>query len=201
MFFGLIGNKNKKLKTLSRIGLTRQGAFLDILKVVSPAKKPVYIFYFFEESKDYLKSLLTTEYFSFKDISSEPATSDSDVYFINARNFNPHAYKFTSVKLLYCLDHFPLASVHLKFIQSLEEMSSPAELIIYGGLDEPILQKFGGEKIQQLMQRMGIGESEMIEHEMISAAIANAQKKIEEKVKVESKANNALEWFRLNFNQ
>ena len=198
--FSFFRKKKKKLINLSRIGLTRKSAFLDILNEISPAKKPVYVFYFFEESKDFLKGLLTTEYFSFKDINSEPAKSDADVYFINAKTFHPNLFKFSNRNIIYCLDHYPLASVFQKFIAGIEEVKDLPQLVIYGGLDEPILQKFGGEKIQQLMIKMGITESEMIEHEMISSAIANAQKKIEEKVITEANSNSSVEWFKLNYN-
>ncbi len=197
--FGLFGKKKKQVKTISRIGLTRQDGFLHLLKEISPAKKPIFVFYYFEESKDFLKGLLTTEYFSFKDTSSEPSQSDSDVYFINARTFNPLSFKFNNVKTVYCLDHYPLYSVFTNLASGLSQMESLPELIIYGGIDEPILNLFGGEKIGQLMKTLGIRDSEMVEHEIISTSIGNAQKKIEKKVLAESKANSAVEWFKLNY--
>ena len=199
--FGFFKKKQKTAKALSRIALTRQAAFLDLIKEVSEVKKPIYVFYFFEESKNYLKGLLTTEYLSFKDTTSEPTPPDADIYFINARTFSPHSFKFTKTKIVYCLDHYPLHSVFSNLSLALGEMSVPPELIIYGGLDEPILNRFGGERITQFMQKMGIQESEMIEHEMINNAIESAQKKIEAKVTVESKSHSASEWFTLNYNQ
>ncbi len=199
--FGFFKKKNKTVKPLSRFALTRQAAFLDLVKEVSEIKKPIYVFYFFEESKNYLKGLLTTEYLSFKDIANEPSSYDCDIYFINARTFAPHLFKFTTSKMVYCLDHFPLHSVFSGLGLGLAEMATPPELIIYGGLDEPIFNRFGGERLQQLMQKLGISDSEMIEHAMISAAIESAQKKIEAKVIVESKAASASDWFTLNYNQ
>jgi hypothetical protein len=198
--FGLFRNKKKKMKTGSRIALTQYGAFTDLVKELSSAKKPVYIFYFFEESRNFLKDMLSKEYLSFNEVSTEAMNSGTDVYFIKAHTFNPSLFKFNNVKTVYCLDHYPLYSVFSKLVSSLEEMTSPPELITYGGLDEPLLLAFGGEKVQELMKGMGLGESEIVEHNMIISSIESAQKKIEEKVTLESKAHSPSEWFRLNYN-
>jgi len=198
--FGFFGNKRKKVKVISRFALTRQGAFIDLIKQLSSSKKPVYILYFFDESRDFLKKHLSAEYISFKEVNSEPSTIDSDIYFINANTFNPGLFKLNT-KMLYCLDHYPLYSVFFNLILNIGKFELPPELIVYGGMDEPILNAFGGERIRDLMYKMGLKESEIIEHNMISGAIEDAQKKIEAKVTMDSKANSSSEWFKLNYNQ
>lgn len=197
--FGFFKSKNKEIKSNSRFALTRQGAYEDLIKQISPAKKPVFVFYYFEESKNYLKELLSKEYFSVQEITNHSGASGSDVCFINARTFNPLFFKFANIKTLYCIDHYPMHSVFSNLLIGLGEIDPAAELITYGGLDEPILDMFGGERIRELMQKMGLNQSEIIEHAMISGAMENAQKKIEAKVTVESKANSASEWFKLNY--
>jgi len=49
----------------------------------------------------------------------------------------------------------------------------------YMSLDDDLLRIFGSDKLAGLMQKMGMEEGEPIEHNMISKAIENAQKKVE----------------------
>ncbi len=49
----------------------------------------------------------------------------------------------------------------------------------YLSLEDDLLRVFGGERISGLMERMGMGEEDEIEHPWLSRAIANAQKKVE----------------------
>ncbi len=49
----------------------------------------------------------------------------------------------------------------------------------YLSLEDELLRIFGGERIHAIMDKMGIGEGEPIEHKLISKAIENAQAKVE----------------------
>ncbi len=49
----------------------------------------------------------------------------------------------------------------------------------YLSLEDDLLRIFGADRIQGLMERMGMEEGEPIEHRMITRAIANAQSKVE----------------------
>jgi preprotein translocase subunit SecA len=44
------------------------------------------------------------------------------------------------------------------------------------------------------MQKLGMKEDEIIEHKMVSQSIANAQKKIEERMIVEQSVRSQSEW-------
>jgi preprotein translocase subunit SecA len=68
------------------------------------------------------------------------------------------------------------------------------EAIILTSLDEPLLKIFGGEKLIDIMQKLGMKEDEIIEHKMVSQSIANAQKKIEERMIVEQSVRSQSEW-------
>jgi preprotein translocase subunit SecA len=46
-------------------------------------------------------------------------------------------------------------------------------------LEDDLLRIFGAERIQKIMERLGMEEGEPIEHRWINAAIENAQKKVE----------------------
>lgn len=55
----------------------------------------------------------------------------------------------------------------------------PGESVFYISLEDDLMRIFGSEKIQGLMDRLGLEEDEAIDHKMVSKAIENAQKKVE----------------------
>ena len=54
-----------------------------------------------------------------------------------------------------------------------------AETCFFLSLEDDILRLFGGERIQGLMDRMGVDEDTPIDAKMLSGAIENAQKRVE----------------------
>ena len=55
----------------------------------------------------------------------------------------------------------------------------PGETCFFLSLEDDILRLFGGERIQALMERMGVDEDTPIDAKMLSGAIENAQKRVE----------------------
>lgn len=55
----------------------------------------------------------------------------------------------------------------------------PGSSRFYLALEDDLLRIFGGERITGIMERLGMEEGEPIEHNMISRAIENAQRKVE----------------------
>lgn len=53
------------------------------------------------------------------------------------------------------------------------------ESAFYISLEDDLMRIFGSEKIQGIMERLGLEEDEAIDHKMVSKAIENAQKKVE----------------------
>jgi hypothetical protein len=75
------------------------------------------------------------------------------------------------------IEHYPLHKKELKLV-----MHWPRKKIrVLNALDEPWLAHFGGEKIIAMAKQLGMGDNEMLQHPMISKAIANAQEKIAKK--------------------
>ena len=56
----------------------------------------------------------------------------------------------------------------------------PGSSRFYLALEDDLLRLFGSERIQGVMEKLGMEEGESIEHPMLTKAIANAQKKVEE---------------------
>ncbi|MGM0453076.1 MAG: preprotein translocase subunit SecA, partial [Thermodesulfobacteriota bacterium] len=55
----------------------------------------------------------------------------------------------------------------------------PGSSRFYLSLEDDLLRIFGGERISNIMNKLGMGEGEPIEHKMISRSIENAQNKVE----------------------
>lgn len=105
-------------------------------------------------------------------------------------------YSTNNANLVF-VEHYPL-------IEKEQELFSKLNLptiIILTALDEPLMQVFGGERIVELMKKLGINEDEMIEHNMISSSIIKAQKKLAENITIENSANSQHDWFAKNYHK
>ncbi len=56
----------------------------------------------------------------------------------------------------------------------------PGSSQFYVSLEDDLMRLFGSERISGIMDRLGLHEGEMIQHQMISKSIERAQKKVEE---------------------
>jgi len=68
----------------------------------------------------------------------------------------------------------------------------------FTALDEPLMQQFGAQSIIELMKKMGLKEDEAISHSMVTASVANAQRKIAKKVTSQINARSQEEWMQIN---
>lgn len=94
---------------------------------------------------------------------------------------------------IFC-EHHPLRKTEQDLFLSLMFK----EVTIYSSLDEPLFQKFGGEKVAELMKKLGVAGNS-ISHSWVSASIRRAQEKIAEKVSIEQRTRSSQEeWFSLN---
>src|SRR5258706_15546973 len=55
----------------------------------------------------------------------------------------------------------------------------PGSSLFYLSLEDDLLRIFGSERIQRIMERLGMEEGEPIEHKLVTRAIATAQKRVE----------------------
>ncbi len=55
----------------------------------------------------------------------------------------------------------------------------PGESRFFISMEDDLMRLFGSDKTKEMVERMGIGEDEPIEHSMLSKAIESAQKKVE----------------------
>lgn len=96
---------------------------------------------------------------------------------------------------LVMLEHYPLAEKENEFWSSF----SAKKIRVLSALDEPLFKQFGGDKVVDMMKKLGMDENESISHALISSAIKNAQEKIAKKIGIEQPARSATEWLERNF--
>jgi hypothetical protein len=53
---------------------------------------------------------------------------------------------------------------------------------VFSSLDDPLMHRFGGERLQHLMTQLGLSADEHIEHPMLTKALANASKSLEQRL-------------------
>ncbi len=91
-------------------------------------------------------------------------------------------------------EHYPLAEKENELYLRLDVK----DVRVWSALDEPLFNRFGGEKIMQLMKQLGMKDDEPVENKMISNAIRNAQQKIASKIKFEQSARSQRDWLTKN---
>lgn len=95
-------------------------------------------------------------------------------------------------KNLVLLEHYPLPEKEFPLLSS----AAPRSIIVVSSLDEPLFRYFGGNRLQELMGKMGFAPGETIEHQMINASIKRAQEKLSTKITLDFSARSQEEWFR-----
>lgn len=105
----------------------------------------------------------------------------------------------SSLRVLF-VEHFASLATETAALAVLEEASAvtPLHVRFFVGLDEPLMQAFNGARIVALMQQLGLGPEEAIEHPFVDRAIANAQRKLARHTVSFQPADSDAEWFRLN---
>ncbi len=111
---------------------------------------------------------------------------------VEAKTFSNAKYGNNTIVFL---EHYPLRAKEEELVKNCQQEN----FIFFNSLTEPIFQYFGGDRIIDLMQRMGGKADEKIEHTMIDKSLLKAQEKIAEKVPFETNTSSSQqEWMLVN---
>jgi len=83
-------------------------------------------------------------------------------------------------------------------VEIAERLSCKPQICLHASLDDPLMKYFGSDQIVTLFKRLGMDESEAISHPFVTAAIQNAQEKIEAQVQRDVATESMEDWFRFN---
>lgn len=99
-------------------------------------------------------------------------------------------------------ERHPLPAFHRALLQRLKTLAPTVTPTCFAALDDPLMRTFGGERMTELMKQLGLQPDEPIEHPLISKALANAAKKLEQRlgpaVSRLAPAASMAEWFQKN---
>ncbi len=96
-------------------------------------------------------------------------------------------------KLIF-LEHHPLQKKEAEVFEKLHLQNAE----VWSSLDDPLLRRFGSDRLVEMMTKLGMKEEEIISHRLISRSILKAQQKIERSVTMEQSARDMDSWFRKN---
>lgn len=99
---------------------------------------------------------------------------------------------------LIVVEHYPLPEPDQALITLAESWPGPAQLTFHTSLDDPLLQRFGGERVRLLFHQLELAETMPIGSPLVNQTIAGAQKKLARRVPVEQRADSAAQWFNIN---
>jgi preprotein translocase subunit SecA len=100
--------------------------------------------------------------------------------------------------LILVAEHHPLAPRDEAVLEAASRVPCRNEVVFHAALTDALLKRFGGERLQGLMRRLGHDEGECVSHPFISKAIRQAQEKIGAQVAGELPTRSAEDWFRYN---
>ena len=174
--FSLFGKKEFKTKIIDRVFISENAKNNALLTLAREDESPLFVTWF-QESYDQLTGLLksnnlNSEVFLARQMASHHAQDGAVIFF----------------------EHYPIATTEDELLMRIQVHKA----VFYSSLDEPLFKQFGGDRIVEMMHKMGIQENEAIEHSLISNAIRNAQEKINEQIVVEQQAASQMDWFSKN---
>jgi hypothetical protein len=171
--FGFFKSSKDKIKVIDKVWMTRS-ARLQACKAMYGANAQCLFIVWFEESALALKQVVP-----------------GGAVFLAAGVELQHLQN----RLVVFAEHYPLRKIEDELYQRL----NLTEVNVLSALDEPLFSFFGGERLQEVMRKMGMGDNEIVGHSMITSAIKNAQQKLEQRVVSEKKAASQEKWFEMNF--
>ena len=95
-------------------------------------------------------------------------------------------------------EHHPINRKDRAVVEIAERLSCKPQICLHASLDDPLMKYFGSDQIVTLFKRLGMDESEAISHPFVTAAIQNAQEKIEAQVQRDVATESMEDWFRFN---
>ena len=76
----------------------------------------------------------------------------------------------------------------------MRDLGAPAGIVYFLSLDEPLMKKFAGEWVADVLRKLGLKETDAIESQMVLRKIKAAQAKFAASVRGDGPADSADEW-------
>lgn len=167
------------------------------------SEKLVFVASYFQNSEIAITSILEETNIDYIRVHDAISSNPSKINVIKANTLLSEIFTDRLVQsnheiIVLFAEHYPLFEKENSIISSMGMLGKKCSYCFYLAFDEPVLQKFGAEKILALLSQLGIKEDEVISHPLISKAVVNIQKKIESEITNELSASSMEEWFERN---
>ncbi|MDP2312287.1 MAG: hypothetical protein Q8P41_05225 [Pseudomonadota bacterium] len=174
-----------------------EGARLDALvRIARTSPFPVLFLAFFEDTVETLVARFAAEGLPIA-VGASGEYSGTTPRVILADQLRVLPGRLPEVLVVCVAEYHPLPTQNRQLLEALEQRTD-ARPTFHVALDEPMMLRFGGAKIAELMVRMGLSVDEAIEHPMVSKALGNARDKVATKVRNPRPARSMAAWFAEN---
>jgi hypothetical protein len=151
---------------------------------------PVVVVAFFEDTRRRIASRLDADGIAF---ASGRAATDRPA--IVAADRIGSAY-VGATATVHVAEHHPFAETDRALLDAL--VAAGVRPVFHTALDEPLIRRFGGDRIAAMMGQLGMERSEPVEHPLVRKSLADMREKVAAKVKFPRDAPSMDEWVRLN---
>jgi len=100
---------------------------------------------------------------------------------------------------LFWMGRYPLPAREAECIAQIRTHHPDAPGCYCLSLEDAVFDVFAGQQLAPLLEKLGLGEDECIEHKLVDKAIDNALQKVGSAVTLERKATSEKQWFTLNY--
>ncbi|MDQ1139212.1 hypothetical protein [Pedobacter agri] len=169
--FGLFSKKNRGVTVYDNIWISEEAKFRACLEM-NKANPTIVFIAWFEETRSALEN-----FFQRNSVAKQVHLADR----LNA--------DFADKELIF-VEHHPLASEEQRKATELGKN----EITVLSALSEPLFRLFNGDKIIEMMKKMGINEDEMLENGMISSSVRKAQEEIAKKTIISGSSRSQADW-------
>jgi hypothetical protein len=149
------------------------------------------IVYYFEDTKIELENILKQHQITV----SETSAITTKAWLIKASNLL-HKNDVDNRKIIFA-EHHPSFITETEITNHLLELGIK-QVTFFISMEDELMKQFGGDRIIEMMNKLGYKDDEVIEHSMVSSSIQRAQKKIDEQVQFPSNTRNSKDWFKIN---
>lgn len=96
-------------------------------------------------------------------------------------------------------EHYPLYAIEKEIEDAWSKVeSNNIDIRYFVSLDEAFIEKYVGNKLKDLLVKMGLDPNECISHTYVDKSIANIQEKINKKIAYELRADSIESWLSKN---
>lgn len=151
---------------LERVWLDRAAADRAIVRAAQAG--PLVVLSYFDDTRDRVRRAL--------DASGLPASAT----LINSRVDELSVVPPAAAVIV--AERHPVTGFNRALAERLASLAPNVTPTVFSSLDDPLMRRFGGDRLQALMQQLGLSPDEHVEHPMLTRALANASKSLEQRL-------------------